>query len=60
MERVRWELEITSAGRFKVNNDYTSLYARLLIWQHPEFKGFFSLRTVTGLKRAKTIWRKAA
>lgn len=60
MERVRWELEINTTGSFKVNNDFTALYARLLIYQHPEFKNFFSLRTVTGLKRAKSIWRQAA
>jgi hypothetical protein len=55
MERVRWECDFgeeASGTEFKVNNNYTSYYVRLLISQCPEFKGFFELREVHGLKEA--------
>ena len=55
MERVRWECDFgEEAGgtEFKVNNSYVSYYVRLLISQCPEFKGFFELREVHGLKEA--------
>lgn len=54
MERVRWECDFgeeASAGEFRVNNNYTSYYVRLLISQCPEFKGFFELREIHGLQK---------
>ena len=46
MERVRWEICFASRDRrnFKVNNNYTSRYARLLVSECPEFRGFFEMR----------------
>jgi hypothetical protein len=45
MERVRWETAVRAkGGTFKINNDYTSRYARKLIAEKPEFDGFFRLR----------------
>lgn len=46
MERVRWYAEIETHGGdgFKVNNNFTSRYARMLIDEYPEFKGFFETR----------------
>jgi len=46
MERVRWEISIKSQDDqgFKINNNYTSRYARLLATEYPEFKGFFHMR----------------
>lgn len=53
MERVRWQHHIENPGRpFKVNNDFTSLYARLFIYHYPQFENFFEFRTLTGLRRA--------
>lgn len=55
MERVRWECEFgeqSKPGEFKVNNNYTAYYVRLLLSQCPEFKGFFELREIHGLKEA--------
>lgn len=52
MERVRWEVEMQSGQEFKINNDYTALYARLFVFNNPNFEGFFEFRTLTGLKRA--------
>lgn len=46
MERVRWEVYMkTRDGEgFKINNNFTSRYARLLVEKHPEFDGFFEMR----------------
>lgn len=48
MERVRWEvyIEDPSDEQFKINNNYTSRYVRLLEKTNPEFKGFFEKRTL--------------
>lgn len=54
MERARYEYDIdNSTGEpFKINNDYTSLYARLFIYYFPQHENFFEFRTLTGLRRA--------
>lgn len=44
-ERLRWHLNFETSGDvFKLNNDFTALYARKLIDENPEFLGFFELR----------------
>lgn len=44
-ERVRWFTEIEAKGdTFKVNNNWTASYARLLMEQEPELRGFFETR----------------
>lgn len=45
-ERLRWyfSFETESEDEFKLNNDYTALYARKAIKEFPEFEGFFELR----------------
>lgn len=58
-ERVRWEVEIENSQDFKVNNNYAAYYARAFELKHPQYKGFFEFRTITGLSDgAKT--REAA
>jgi hypothetical protein len=44
--RVRWHFDTQIAGdyEFKISNNYITVLARMLIWNHPEFEGFFSLR----------------
>lgn len=47
VERVRWEIMMTTAdpaSEFKINNNYTSRYARLLMLNEPSLRGFFELR----------------
>ena len=45
MERLRWDFAFDTKGdSFKITNSYTSMYARLLILNQPEFDGFFKLR----------------
>jgi hypothetical protein len=45
-ERMRWEmsLETVDPDGFKLNNDYRSRYARLLMASVPSLEGFFRTR----------------
>jgi hypothetical protein len=44
-ERFRWELAMeTSGDLFKLNNDYRSHYARLIMEQEPDLEGIFETR----------------
>ena len=47
-EVLRWHhaLETNDPSGFKLNNNYTSFYARLLMEQEPDLKDFFELRTL--------------
>ena len=53
LERVRWEtsLETVDPGAFepegrplKINNNYSSRYARLFMQKYPQYEGFFRTR----------------
>jgi len=46
LHRIRWEFAVNMEcdGGFKVNNDFSSRYARKLISEDPAFDGFFELR----------------
>lgn len=45
MERIRWHVEIDmKSGDFKINNNFASCYARLLISEDASFKAFFETR----------------
>ena len=48
MERIRWEaaLQTNDPDGFKVNNNFTSRYVRLLEKECPEFQGFFRKRAL--------------
>lgn len=49
MERIRWEVYISltnAADDFKLNNNYTSRYARKAMNEHTELRGFFKLRCI--------------
>lgn len=43
-ERIRWESKIKRTGEFKVNNNFTSDYARKFEKDHPYFSGIFEKR----------------
>jgi len=54
MHQVRWHIDIEtqSADGFKLNNNYTSRYARLLTKENPDLCGFFrnrKLKTISEL-----------
>lgn len=46
-EVVRWQyaFEYGKDEQYRLNNNYTAYYARLLMEAEPDLKGFFSLRT---------------
>jgi hypothetical protein len=49
VERIRWEHMTTSQGGnedFKINNNFTSRYARKLIREQPKFADFFETRSL--------------
>jgi len=48
MERCRWHTDIEQPCRsaFKINNSFTSRYARLLIGEDPSFSAFFETRAL--------------
>jgi hypothetical protein len=44
-ERVRWHYDILTTGDdFKINNNYTAMYARLMIVEDNSWMNFFQLR----------------
>lgn len=44
-ERARWEIALsTSDPDYKINNNYTPYYARLLMLREPDLAGLFDLR----------------
>ena len=43
-EVLRWGLLTTTGRDFKMNNDFKSRYARLLMEREPKLKGFFDVR----------------
>ncbi len=59
---IRWHRDIQTAGDvFEINNDFRSIYVRLLIYHHPEFLNFFELRQNApnrGLKSQEQIERE--
>jgi hypothetical protein len=45
-EVLRWQhaMKVTDPEGFKLNNSYRAFYARLLMRDNPELKGFFEVR----------------
>ena len=44
-EVMRWDSDIKTNGRdFKITNDFIPIYVRMLIYNHPEYSDFFSLK----------------
>ncbi|OIN80342.1 hypothetical protein BMG05_13160 [Mycobacterium malmoense] len=44
-ERARWEIAVeTGDFGYRLNNDYTAFYARLLMARNPDLDGIFQLR----------------
>ena len=50
-EVVRWHRALATTGdEFKLNNNYTAYYARLIMHREPSLKGFFSVRELPSQK----------
>ena len=47
VERIRWHVnvETQSKDEFKINNNHTAYYARMVMIDYPELKGYFRLRS---------------
>jgi hypothetical protein len=59
IQRIRWFVQVDTTGdEFKVNDNYSAYYARLLIRECPEFDGFFELRKTSSDRQAEDA-RKA-
>jgi hypothetical protein len=43
-EIIRWHTELNSRNNYKVNNNFRPDYARKMMEEFPEFKGFFRVR----------------
>ena len=44
---LRWESDLKTRGDvFELNNDFKSIYARMLVHNNPELDGFFEFRTL--------------
>jgi hypothetical protein len=43
-EVIRWHTMVEGNDRYKVNNNFTSDYARLFELEHPIYVGYFSKR----------------
>ena len=39
---------VKGVSEWSMNNNFTPLYARLLMEEHPEFEGFFAVRQLKG------------
>lgn len=60
-ERARWELELeTSDPSFKLNNNYTAFYARLIMLNEPDLAGMFELRTSEADEYFDRYYRRAS
>lgn len=48
VNRIRWDFDIKSNSDevWKISNDYIAVYARMLIYNNPEFEGFFTLKAM--------------
>ena len=48
-EKLRWDIAMeTSQDPYKLNNDYTALYARRIMEFYPSLDGFFRIRKRKG------------
>jgi hypothetical protein len=60
---LRWEYDLKTQGDvFEINNDFTSIYARLLCIEDPAFLHFFELRRMPnkGIKSTEQQQREGS
>ncbi len=57
MEVVRWNIRLQTRQDFKVNNNWTAIYARIFSMKYPQYRDFFKYREAKGLQgRAVNDW----
>ena len=56
MQQIRWQHDLVSVGSaFKINNDFTALYARMLAATDPTFKDFFQFRGLKPIRGRRIV-----
>ena len=54
VNKIRWDFDISTKDKvFKINNESIALYARLVIYHHPEFCDFFEMRKMKPSDRSE-------
>lgn len=52
INKMRWDSDIkTKDDVFKISNDYIALYARMVVYNCPEFSGFFELKKMKKVRK---------
>jgi hypothetical protein len=60
-ERTRWELSLdTNDPDFKLNNNFTAFYARLIMLNEPDLAGMFDLRASEADEWIDGYYRRAS
>lgn len=56
-ERIRWETHLTKSDDecFKINNNYSSIFARLFVEKYPAYSDFFSMRSRPAEKKEEVF-----
>lgn len=55
VNKIRWDHDLKTTGKeFRINNDFMALYARLVMDMHPEFEGFFEIRSMKPFDRRES------
>ena len=54
--QVRWHFDTRIKGEFpfKLSNDFITVYARVLTWNHADLEGFFTLKKC---KKNRKVWK---
>lgn len=50
-EVIRWHTDLRANGLYKVNNNFRPDYARKMMLEFPEFKGFFRVRELKSKRK---------
>lgn len=56
-ERIRWETSLTKPDdeSFKINNNYSSIFARFFVEKYPAYSDFFSMRSRPAEKKEEVL-----
>jgi hydrogenase maturation factor len=57
-EKLRWEWHVaglTESDGYKLNNNFTALYARKIMKNEPDLDGLFEIRSLAS-ERAPMVW----
>ncbi|QDP52931.1 MAG: hypothetical protein Tp165SUR256671_12 [Prokaryotic dsDNA virus sp.] len=52
-EIIRWHTPVSAKDKFKINNNYAPDYARKMMEEYKQFKGFFRIRELKSKRHEK-------